>query len=605
MSDPRNPVDQYDTYKTVAILAAFKYTDAAEETTLPLDIKLDRGDPVGEGIVILNDARPTATDLVRFQHTYEWNSLDVNHTFSAGEMLVSDRNAVSLISFIRSSVIEEFNTSLENLTFSLRLFWILDKNDTDDTEVIKSSHFIFSIPEIRHSSDGTHNYYSMPMLSLYNMKCQLPNYSNLYNMTITHEDGNLAEKTPTPNPGGGSIKPRGEEDGSKLSPRKERMDLSKPMITLEDVTNGIKADLEARNDMHKGQLQAWQSIIRDDFSDKINRSPEQVKDVPIKYNFSLGSEYPEYIIDNRNLPFEQPEQNQTKAGIRSIPTRTGETLSRLISRVMNMSKRVGEDAGEGFTYKIATPWRRLKSNIINYDIVIDKIENPTNQKGGKDTGPGESAVDSGLTFYYKLDNNWDVIGLYGRTSRNDILTVIEANAETEDGRVSFGGDRETMAVEREQEVTEFFRVGFSGPTALHNEKRVMGVEYPKEFAQATRMKLRSQTMQDSEMTITINGNPELYSDLLRNPSDVANSSLGSPAPSHYQFIEKYPIYARLIIRNTSSNNTEDDLEPEQENKIPDKYHHEDTYMHIHRIDTIMERGKFLQKLHMLRRDDVV
>jgi len=599
MTDPQNPLDAFTTYKLLSMIAVFKDTESAEETKLSLDRTLDMGSSIGNGIVILNDARPTPTHLISLKHIFEWHSIRMGHTFSMGEAMIADRNATHFISFLKE-IVDRWDTSLDNLTFSMKLFWIVDDENNVDNDIIETSHFYFSCPEIRHSVSGQYNYLSLPMIALHDTKCQLPNYANLYGVTITHKDGNLHDVIPEPDPVVPTILPRGAEDELKMEPREERIDLSEPMKTLGDVMEALQADLKARNTIHRGQLQKWQAVIRDDFVNKLDPDPQQEKEIPIEYEIKLNDGYDEYEIDNRNLPFEQPEQKQTETGIRVIPTKVGEPLSETINRVMSLSTKVGEDVEDGYTYKIVTTWRRMKSGIIKYDININKHEFPENEQSGKDTGPGDSAVDGGLEFTYKTGDSTDIVSIEGRTAKNDKLDIIEFSASEEDGLPSYGGDREGISAEREKDVN-FFRSSFSGTRNFVKQCRVLGVEHPREMANMQIGRFPLQTMDDSIMTISIHGNPDLLSDLWRKPSDVANNNPGET--QHYRNVERSPMYAKLKIIN-AMNQSGDDLEPEAESDIP-QFHHEDTHMHLYQVESVIQQGVFYQRLVLKRRDNIV
>lgn len=594
-------------YSIKYILAAFKYTDVAEDTTLPLSKTLLRGDRVGDGIVIINDSTPTDTQIVSMKHSFMWNGVDIGQTMSMGEIYVVDRNSVSLLDFLRNEVCNKLETSLDNITFSLRTFWVHNVvhggvvPDGSDG-IISSEHFYFSIPEIRHSTTGDMNIYKLSAIALYNTKCQLANYSDLYNFTVTHKDGNLHEEQPKATPSGGSIVPRGQEDAQKSGPRKERIDLSKPMLTLKDVMEAMEVDLKARNKIHKSQLQEWQSVIRDDFVDKVGRDIVQIKEIPIDYHIDIDGKLGAMKIDNRHLPFEQPEQGQPKPGIRAIPTRPGDRLSDLIDRVMFMSKEVAELAEMGTSYKIVTCWRRMHAGILKYNIRVHAFETPVNNPRGRDTGPGESAVSEPLNFEYKFNTNADVFELHGRTSFNEVVHVLEVNPDSEDGRVSFGSDRETITGEYDRD-REYYGTAFSGPPAWVDESRSMGVEYPRHYAVLSLTKHKKMIEQDGLMKIKIAGNPHLFSDLLRKPTDVATGKEGNPI--YYQYPEKFPMYATFKILNTTIGEGSAPSTPEKESGIPTIFSHGDTHMHIQRIDTEFSGGTFTQTLHLHRTEDII
>lgn len=606
MSIPSNPLDKSNTYRILTVLAAFKYTDWAEESTLPLDKNLGRGDSVGkEGIIIVNDAKPTETQIISMKHVYDWNSVHLNNTLSMGELMIVDRNATSLLTFLKNEVVSKLETSVENLTFALRMFFITNKDAPGGgsiEEVISTEHFYFSVPNIMHHSSGVNNYYTLPMLALYNTKLQLDHFYNLQDITITHESGDLHETVPEPEPVVATILPRGVEDALKTYPRIFRMEKSKPMLNLQDVADALEKDLKARNEIHKSQLQKWQAVIRSDFEDKLERDPEQIKEIPIDYHISLGDGYGGYEIDNRHLLFEQPEQDQTQPGIRAIPTKPSESLSSVIDRIMSLSKATGEDAEKGKLYKMATAWRRMHTGIMKYNIVINQFDIPMNNPDGNDTGPGESAVGDGLTFVYMGRDESDIITLSGKTSRPDSLSIVESNAESEEGRVSISADREGLTAEREISA-EFYASGFSGIRSRLYSLKSLGAEYPVDLENLLLANTTNQQIQDSSMVIDIIGNPNLFSDLMRKAGDVADGNEGDRV-HYYKFIEKHPIYAKLIIPYVIKG-AEESLKPEEEDDLPTKFHHEETYMHVKKIETILESGMLIQRLHLLRTDRII
>jgi hypothetical protein len=622
MSLPENILenDPYRDTSALFVLAAFSHTDTAENAEIPLDSNLNIGDDVGGGVVIVNDARPTAFQIVDFVYEYNWNSLETVTTLCSGSITVANRSNANFLNFLQEEVVDRLETSLENVSFALRVFWRASTGEGADQTptVIGTEKLIFSVPDISHTFELNQSYFILSVLPLFNAKGQLSNYANIYNMNITHEDGNLHDEIPTPDPAGGAIKPRGEEDAEKLSPREERIEKSKPMITLGDVADALEIELMERtkDKIHKGQLQEWLAVVRDDFEDKLDKPPIQEKYLPIDYHVEFEDGYDGYLIDNRSLLFEQPEQEQGEPGIRVIPTKTGETIVSLINRIMGLSKQVGTDSIEGKNFKIATPWRRLEGgDIIKYNIIVKQYTKAKNSMD-EDTGPGdgESAVSplsgegipgppSPLTLFFNSNENMDANKLHGKISRNDSLDVTEENPPTADGRVSTGGDREQITAEREKD-EEFFGAGFSGHRAFISTSDVLHVEYPIELANKYKSVLPAQSIQDARMTITIKGNPDLYSDLLRNPSDVANVDPGNV--NMYQFIEYYPLYCKLVIRYPSGQDqesSEDELGPEKETDADQFYHVNN--MHMYRVVNRILSGRFTQTIDLLRSDDLI
>ena len=601
MSIPENILDTTENYICHCVIAAFPNTPEAEQTEIPLEKALDMGDniPGSQGIVVVNDHRPSASQVLQFNIEYNWRSVEVISTLTAGEIMIADRNATGFIKFLKESVSDEFGLSLGNITFVLKVFWLFENSSgSSSPEIVDSKKFYFSVADIRHKTDTAHNVYMMNVLSLYNAKMQLPNLCNLYNMTLTHEDGNLHDEIPTPQQPGGGIRPRAEEDAAKLPPRQERIDKSKPMETLDDVFNALETELNESVEIHDMQLQKWQEIIREGFEEKLLTPAIQVKDLPIEYEVHLEDPYPSYKIDNRNLPFEQPEQAQFVKGIRTIPCKAGESFYKFIDNIIGMTKTAGIDAEQGFRPKVVAVWRNL-GDTLKVDIRIRRVE-----IASKETGPGEGAIDP-LTFFYRPNSgdpdiqNVDVYKIVGRTSKNVNIEVTEESPETEEGQVSFGGDRENITVEREPGF-DFFQAGYSGHRAFIANNKVMGVEFPHEFAKYLSSGFTMQYLQDAEMKITIRGNPDLFSDVIRQPTSVADGSTDSPV--YYARPEMFPMHVRFKIYYTDPNDTDTDFENEN---LTGLFYYEDLYMHLYKIQNSMSNGIFYQHLHLLREDELI
>lgn len=603
MSDPSNILDQFETYLTHCIIVAFPNTPDAEAAKIPLDRDLNMGDPLpgSSGIVVANDHRPSPTQIQQFNFEFCWRSIDPITSIMAGEITLADRNATGFMTFLKEKIVDVFEVSLENITFAMRIFWVTSETQNGE-RVISSEKFYFSVPDVRHSTKSKTNLYMLPVLALYNTKMQLPNLCNMYNMTITHKDGNLHEEIPTPIPGGGVITSRSVEDGAKYEHRRIRIDKSKPMETLKDVFEALEADLNASTKIHKLQLQKWQAEIRDDFNFKLGDPVKQTKELPIKYKIRLEDDYPSYKIDNRNLPFEQPEQRQASPGIRAIPTYPGENFYSLIDRIFSMSRKAGIDAKRFIRPKAVSTWQKVGDEL-HVDIVIKKHEIPNiNSSGGENS----------LKFFYRtnsgpaLEQNVDAYKILGKASRSDLLDITENNPATEDGRVSYGGDRENITAERMRDIG-FFEAGYSGHRTFVGNNKVMGVEFPEALATYLKWGFSMQYLQDSDMVITIRGNPLLLSDLFRPPSKVASGDAGEH--EYYARPELVPMYVKFRIFYSLPDDALDDsgnaVDSFEKELVDGEFYYEDQFMHLYKVESQMINGIFYQKLHMLRTDTLI
>lgn len=597
MSNPANSLDQFETYLTHCVIAAFPNTPDAESADILLDKDLNMGDelPNSNGIVVVNDHRPSPTQVQHFNLEFCWRSIEPISSIMAGEITLADRNATGFIKFLKEKVVDHFGISLENITFAMRIFWVTAEAAQGGQRVFDSDKFYFSVSDVRHNTKSKSNLYMLPVVALYNTKMQLPNLCNMYNMTVTHKDGSLHKEIPTPVPSGGSIVPRAVED-IKYLPRRARLQKSKPMETLKEVFEALEADLNASTEIHQLQLQKWQEVVRDDYNFKLGQPVRQKKELPIKYTITLEDDYPSYKIDNRNLPFEQPNQKQATPGIRAIPTYPGETFYSLIDRIFSMTRRAGIDASNFLRPKVVATWQKIGDEL-HVDIVIRKHEIPNVNSGGGSPNP--------IEFFYRpnagppSEQNVDAYSILGKTGRNDLLHITEANPATEDGRVSYGGDRENITAERMQ-ATKFFKAGYSGHRAFIANNKVMGVEFPETLGTYLQSGFTMQYLQDSDMVISIRGNPELMSDMFRPPSEVANGDPGNW--TYYPRPEIEPMYVKFRIYYTPKQDLDSNFESEL---VDGQFYHEDRFMHLYKIENQMINGIFFQKLHMLRTDDLI
>lgn len=594
MSDPNNRLDKFSTYSTTFILSAWADTSSAEnDANAPKLTDGPEGKSLpGNGVLILNDAFGKGTNRFvgkRLQYDYSWTGTETSNTAAIGEFILHDVSGGDFFGFLRNNVVSLLKTSIENISFRLDVYFHFP--DTEG-KIERCEPLIFVINDFKFLFMNGYNQYTLSLMACHNTIGNATKFTRLYDMTVTHKDGQLHEETPTPNPSGGSIKPRGEEDGEKIGPREERLEKSKPMTTLQDAFEALEIELNESTKIHKNQLQSWQAIIRDDFVSKLQVPSIQEKELDIKFKIHLDPKYKDFPINNRTIPWEQPELNANDEGIRTIPSKSGETFLELIDRIMKMSRDVGIDSKKGYTHKICPIWRK-KGNTLLYDVVIKRYEVPINFAVGKNTGSGESAK-APITFFYKDDKNRDVRALSGMSCRTDMVDIVEDVIDNVPGRVVYGGEREPITGERERD-RKFFETGYSGFRAKIANYKTLAVEYPKELAESMKKQYNMQSLQQSTFVINIHGNIDLFNDTMRKPSETVSSS--HPKSVHYKLPEILPWYAKLLIfLNT---NYEDIGGPE-----PELFYHKE-WMHIMRISTVIESSHFHQTLTLARSDDIV
>jgi len=595
MSEPKNPLEPYSTYSTTFILSAWTDTQQAEDNPPPLDSGPEGSGLSGGGILILNDNFGTDTNRFigkRLKYDYSWTGDSSSNTATIGEFTLHDVSGGDFFMFMRNEVVPKLGgISIENLSFRLDVIIHTPQEDGGDP-LFRSEPIIFNVNDFNYSFTNVLNQYTLQFTSCYNTSANVSKLTRLYDMNVTHKDGQLHEEVPRPSPGGGSIVPRGAEDGIKNGPRQNRIIKSKPMTTLKDAFEALQVELNESTKIHKNQLQEWQAVIRDDFIFKLETPSVQQKELDIKFNINLDEVYDTYGIDNRTLPFEQPEGDGEAVGIRVIPSTSGEKMLNLIDRIMKYSRQVGIDAREGFTYKICPVWRKQGTTLL-YDIIIKRFEVPVNFADGTNTGPGESGKNP-LTFFYKVDENRDVRRICGLAHRTDKVDMVEDVIDVLPGRIAYGGEREPITGERERDI-DFFKIGYSGFRAKVANNRTLAVEYPKDLAESFKKSFRMQGLQESTFIINITGNIDLMNDLIRRPSEVA--SVTHPKAVYYKYPEILPLYAKLKIF------LETNFE-EQGGPTPDLFYHTN-WMHIMRVSTVIDGSHFHQTLTLARSDTLV
>lgn len=607
MSNPRNPLDKYTTYQIKHILIGFQHTIAACNYALS-DGKAFCG-KAGEGLkdnvscgtafVIINEFEDPSHLINRLEWSFDYYSPVANtSTFTMGQLQITDRSGGFFPDSLRK-IAQKLGVAETHIAMLLRTF-IIGKVGTEDniiTEVVPMKSLIFNMVNLTNSfSMGVPNFYTMTFMATYNTFGQLPIFSALHQTTITHKDGGLHKEIPKPEGASCSIVPRGQEDAAKTELRKRRLDKSKPMRTLKDVLEGLKEELQEQKFEHKRQLQEWMDRVRDDWIKKIEKPKQKKKDgeLPLKYDLKLDDAYKSYQINNRNLPNEQPEQSQDKTGIRSLTLPPGMNIISAVEHIFKYAKKVGEDVKDGKSFKTNLSVVRECDGKYKITLGIKRYKLAKNETGGKDTGPGESAVNP-LDFKFQRGgiSDVDVQNINSTLNSHIEYDVLEKQIDSIEAQVVLG-DREQTTYERIP-TKKFVESLFSGVRTLASPKD-FGMQ-DGSLAAMINVSLNDHVnSQTSQFNVTINGNPDLYSDLARNPLKVSNDDPDNPIL--YKYPEFYPMYTKLII------NIKDTAHLGQNTPAtePDRYYHT-YYYHISRVTSIIEGSQFTQVLKLQRTDD--
>lgn len=603
MTDTQNILDKFENFNVKYILLGFANTQDACSTnkgpTVGEPGTMITGDSCGKpGVVILNEFADFSYVIEGFQSEFNYYSnLQPTSTEMTGEIIISDRLGAQFPTFLRDCA-KKLGVSETHIAFQLKIYFVGMPKNSATTETFVTKPFIFNMGVMSqsHSTEFPHLYY-MNFLATYNTFGLITGFSKMYQTTITSADGNPSKEIPKPDAPMATIIPRGAEDGLKTDLRKQRIDKSKPMETLDDIFKGLAEDLQQQKYEHKRQLQEWLSFVRDDHTKKIDQ-PKQKKSpgyLPLEYKIILDNEYKSYKVDNRNIPFEQPEQSQEKYGVRSIPVPEGEHVLSTIKRLMKYSRRTGKDGDSKpkKTYKLVNTVIKTCEDKYEVNLRIKKVILPSNDPSGDDTGPGDAVEPIEMEFQKTGTKDIDILSINGKTVSKIDLTMMEKQVEERDAEVVFG-NREQATAERTSQV-DFFNSMFSGVrTNINNHNN--GLESAEDAGKADILAFPNIAAQNNKFEVRIRGNPELLSDLFRNPMSVKNADPDSPR--FYPTPEFSPMYAKIKVY----------LDPiaaslgvKKDNS--DNIYYYVKYHHMYKIRTVITGNNFIQYLNLLRSDD--
>jgi lysozyme len=381
--------------------------------------------------------------------------------------------------------------------------------------------------------------------------------------------------------------------------RTQRLKSDKTMMTIGDVMDGFQAALKEQKTPPAPKLSQWLSKINQSYVNPLIPDDQEKSDgvLPIDYNIMLDPVYENYVINNRNIPFEQPDQSQTGNGIKVFQVKPGKMIIKTINNLMKLSNQVGDDAISTNTtqksYKCNISCVKTCSNTYTFDVHIAQYIVPNNSPT-VDTGPGENeSYLNPLGFTYQKDaKDRDILNL-SMSLFSDAYLGIMSQPKNSDDNLSVYGSREQIMLERTPQ-TGFFQSSYSGARGMANPVN-FGLERPNGPVSVDNL-VKTNLAQASKLYITIVGNPNLLSDIYRNPIKVVSEDPDSP--NFYKYPEYYPMYAKLDIYVKPSDN----LGLKVDKNTPTQYYYKG-YYHLAKVKTLITGDLFTQTLEMLRTDD--
>ena len=621
MSIPENPLNVGITSTHRHILVAFKFAeDAFNTTSFDMQGALV-GKPApgasGPNIVVVNEMIDQTYTIPQAIWDFDFApNIGVSTSTSVGKIVIEDKIVpYGFLNFLHEKVLSYFvglgPMSLSHATFMLKTVF-----ETDDASLIMPEPYYFNIDSIEsltqtiRTAPTRHVLYTIGAANTLGV---LRSFSSLFQMNITHKDGNLHDTIPEGDGTILSLDTRAIENAANTSKRKDRADLSKPMTTLKDIFEGLEADLNQLKYANKAQLQQWMREVRTDSVDKIIVVPKQTKkpdpdQLPIDYVIDLDPKYQSYSIDNRNMPFEQPDVLQDNKGVRVFPERTGTVIIELISSIMMLSKQVGEDAidDKPKTFKTTITATRKTSDRYEVNIKIRKYDIPRDdiihkaEPGHtvKDTGPGVNPSSTSLHFFVNAPEprDQDVLEFNSHLNYTVNDKMLEKQSDAEGAGIVYA-DREQGTAERRPSLS-FFETMYSGVRSMIGSYTNDGLESAQRGGDILNLMDRYTYLQTTDYIMSIHGNPYLLSDVNRNPSDVVADSDG--VKHYYSKPETNPMYLKLTIYLKSM--------AADDNPIPERFYYDD-YYHITRVINIFGvvggPRAFTQNLLLKRNDDLI
>ncbi len=598
-----HPLASYKNYTIKHILVAFEFSDDAYSATLTPDIggsgtRISQNGWCGGAIVLVNEFTDLSVSVAYCETVWSYFSpLSTKTSSYVGKMSIED-----ISGFMFANTLKEFadqlNTSIHHLTIAWVPVFIGDGILRVEDSISPNPLFFHMTKFTQDVTGVVGRKYIFDFVACYNTHGLLPQYSRLYQSTLTNRDSNLTNTLPTPINGSSGIKSTRKEDSDKLNARRARLDKVKLMPTIGALMKSLEEVLDSQKLPNKKQVQAISSIFRDEYTKKL-KEDKQSEVIPIDYMVDVEDYYKKMEINNRNLPFEQYELDQSLVGISSLTLPMGSTPISAINTIMKMSKSVAEDHRKdpATIYRITTSTNRACAGNYKINIKIRKATSPFNSNDNKDTGPGVSVVDNDVGVIEYIYDNSDprdnnVTAISFASSPKIKFTALESVQDEPDSKDVFG-NREPVTSSRFSSVLKFFREGFSGFSPILNIFNNNGLEDSNAAATLSGFNETQQT----SYVLTVTGNPHIINDINRNPYDVIYDKQSKQKTQEkgtyliYKNIETDPMYVKLKLFNSVNKNT-------------DGYFY-DGYMHLYKIESIFTPGVVLQYLHCGRTDETL
>ena len=661
MASELNPLRAYKSYEIKHVLIAFQYSEDAYRTTLSashnyvstsvnitLGGSLIGDSPVGTifsgpscgggAIIVMNEF---ADEMVKLTYAESiWSFFSPTHPKTSsyvGAIQFTDRSGLLFAEKLKKYS-DILGTSLHHITFAWFTVFIGIKNNDTKKYVTNINPLYFHVTKFSQNiSSEVGKTYLMEFVSSYNTHAIGPQFANLSQLTITNKDSNIINTIPLPVASSTGIVSTRKEDSLKLNQRTTRLQKTKYMKTIGDAISGLELSLDNQKFSHKKQLQIFNSLIRNNYTDKLNGVVQAMGDLPMTYSLDLDPYYKNHKINNRNLPFEQYECDQSISGISSLTLPANASIHTAIDLIMRLSTDVADDytITQPTSYKITSVTSRTCDNKYKIFTKIRKYSVAFNSVTS-DSGPGDGVINntdyfnnksndfvtslskngnidfddpfeqtsSVLEFEYqniKALQKSDVIAMSYATFPEYKLVPMESNNTSPDAQAVYG-DRELTTMERNGNKEDFFDRGITGlrtTTGLHIAN---GLENSSKLANI--INLINKEPQQTNYILKIDGNPHLLNDINRNPLDVMSDTKINGISNYiiYSNVETDPMYLKLTLHMTGDSNLGSIGRP---SPLTDGIFYYNGYLHMHKVTNMFAGGSFIQYLSCARTDESV
>lgn len=613
-----NPLNSLKQHTVFHILVAFEYAEDAYTSRISSDIgeqghilnaNTIGGRCGGKAIVIINEfvSEQARINTVKTNWSFFSPASALTSSYT-GTMEVTDRSGFLFTESLSKLIYNEswldifgFNNpeidvSLHHLTFAWVPVFVGTYADSGQKENIYVNPLYFNVTKFTQGVTAVvGRTYIMDFVSCYNTFGTGPQFSRIAQNTVTTAAGSTINTVPTEFTDAERLQPIRVQDSKKIEKRKRRLDKTTYMRTIGDACEGFQLALNAQTRTHKSQVQKFLEIVQDDYKSG-TVTPKSSEKIPLKYSINVDNYYKSLELDNRNLPFEQYEQDQNVPGVSSITFPSSYDISSALFQIMRMSKKVGRDFIETPTnvFKITTTTNHGCDNTYSINVKINKYISPYNSKNGVNTGPGTSPVVNGkvIEYTYQDIDAADVnVNAISYAAIPFVATVPYDEVDSKQGYTAIYGDREPVSAWRTNGVSgNFFENAFSG---LKGTKGLL-FDNALENSEIASNITNFNPYQHIRYAISVMGNPFLLNDINRNPLDVIdeNSNVGNYVI--YKNIEYDPMYIKLKIYlagDTRSEISEDAT-----------FYYED-YLHVTDIETVITSGAFTQTIYCTRTEE--